>query len=133
MNLPEYNTELVNNIVSNLANIIPRTNESFSSTYDYIYDSSTDYNMNSTTGSDSQPLEIILQQLFSKMFDNQTVYNVPSSSSVVLSSLGNKPSSSLSLVSTLPSSSTNVNSYRFLAIISLWFVLIINPIVVKEI
>ena len=28
MNIPEYNTELANNIVSNLANLVPGNNES---------------------------------------------------------------------------------------------------------
>jgi hypothetical protein len=119
MNIPEYNTELVNNIVSNLANIVPRNNESLLPAYDYLYDS-IDHNMSYSGG--PQHLETILQQLFSKMSDNQTTHNIPSSSS---------SSSSLSFVSSLPSSSNDANSYRLLAIISLWFVLIINPIVVK--
>jgi hypothetical protein len=125
MNIPEYNTELVNNIVSNLANIVPRNNESFLPAYDYLYDS-TDHNMSYSGG--SQHLETILQQLFSKMSDNQTTHTSSlsfSSSSRVISP------SSLSLVSSLPSSSNDANSYRLLAIISLWFVLIINPVVVK--
>ena len=38
MNIPEYNTELGNNVVSNLNHIIPGNNESFPSAYDYLYD-----------------------------------------------------------------------------------------------
>jgi len=128
MNIPEYNTELVNNVVSNLVNIVPGNNESLFPVYDYLYDSA-DYNMNYSGG--PQHLETILQQLFSKMSDNQTTYNIPSSSGVSFSSSRIVSPSSLSLVSSLPSSSNDANSYRLLAIISLWFVLIINPIVVK--
>jgi len=130
MNIPEYNTELVNNIVSNLANIVPRNNDSFLPAYDYLYDS-TDHNMSYSGG--PQHLETILQQLFSKMSDNQTTHNIPSSLSFSSSSSRVMSPSSLSLVSSLPSSSNDANSYRLLAIISLWFVLIINPFVVKKI
>jgi hypothetical protein len=124
MNIPEYNTDLAN-VFSNLAYLIPGNNESSHSTDDYFYDSR-EYNMSYTGG--SQHLESILQQLFSKMSDNETA------SSVSLSSLstGMKFPSSLSLISTFPSSSNDANSFRILSFISLWFVLIINPIVVKK-
>jgi hypothetical protein len=116
MNMPEYNTELVNNIVSNLANMVTRSNENSLLSHDYSYDS-TDYNMSHAAG--PQHLETILEQLFSKMSDNQTTYNIPSSSSL----------SSSGIIFPL-SSSNDANPYRLLAIISLWLVLIINPIVV---
>jgi hypothetical protein len=118
MYIPEYNTGIANNLVSNLAIIIPKYNESISPTYDYLYDS-TDHNMSYSGG--SQDLEIMLQQFFSKMSDNQTTYDLPSGSSL------RKESSS-----SLPSSSNDANSYHLLSIISLWFVLLINPIVVKK-
>ena len=116
MNIPEYNTELINNIVSNLANIVPR-NDSSIATYDYIYDS-TDHQPNTSGG--SQHLETILQHLFSKMSDNQTTHNIPSK---------NLPSSSSSSLS----NDNNNNSFHLLSIISFWFVLIVNPIVVNRI
>lgn len=129
MSIPEYNTELINNIVSNLANIVPK-NDSSIATYDYIYDSM-DHQINSSGG--SQHLETILQQLFSKMSDNQTTYNIPSKSLSALSSASSSSSlSSLSFVSSLPSLSNdnNKNSFHLLSIISFWIVLIVNPIVV---
>ena len=123
MNIPEYNTGIANNLVSNLANIVPRYNESLMPAYDYLYDS-TDQNTSYSSG--SQHLALMLQQFFSKMSDNQTMFDLsPSSSSQT------KTSPSLSFVSSLPSSSNDADSYRFLAIISLCFVLLINPIVVK--
>ncbi len=111
MNIPEYK----------FGNIIPRSNESFGN--GYLYDS-TDHNMNSSE--DSQHLETILQILFSKMSDDQATYNIPSFASSGLIS-----PSSLPLGSSLPSSTNDPNSYHLLSIISLWFVLIINPTVVK--
>ena len=136
MNIPEYNTKLTNNIVSSLTNIVPGNNESLFSAYDYLYDS-TEYNMNNSSMNHfggSQHLATILQQLFSKMSDNQTTYNIVSSSSSSSSaSSGVLSPSSLPFVSFLPSSSSpsDANSYRLLSIISLWFVVIVNPIVVK--
>jgi len=114
MYIPEYNTGIANNLVSNLAIIVPKYNESISPTYDYLYDS-TDHNMSYSGG--SQDLEIMLQQFFSKMSDNQTIYDLPSGSSSRTES----------------SSSNDAKSYHLLSIISLWFVLLINPIVVKKI
>ena len=122
MNIPDYNTDLANNVFSNLANLISGNNESSRSTDDYFYDNR-EYNLTYAGG--SQHLESILQQLFSKMSDNETA----SSGSL---STGIRFPSSLSLVSTLPSSSNDANSFRILSFISLWFVLIINPIVVKK-
>ncbi len=106
MYIPEYNTEIANNLVSNLANIVPKYNENIIPAYDYLYDS-TDHNMSYSGG--PQHLATMLQQFFSKMSDNQTIFDL-----------------------SLSSSSNDENSYRFLSIISLWFVLLINPIVVKE-
>ena len=125
MNIPEYNTGIATNIVSNLANMVPRYNESVLPVYDYMYDI-TDQNTSYSGG--SQHLETMLEQFFSKMSDNQTTSNFPSSSS-----LRTKPSPPLFFAPSLPSSSssTDGNSFRFLPIISLWFVLLINPVVVK--
>jgi hypothetical protein len=134
MNILEYNTELVNNLVSNLANVAPGSNESLFSAYDYLYDS-TENNINNNSMSYSggpQRLATILHQLFSKMSDNQTTYNIPSSSDLSGSSSSDRSAlSSLPLVSFFPSSPSDANSYRLLSIISLWFVLIVNPIVVR--
>jgi hypothetical protein len=128
MNIPEYNTELNNNIVSNLANIAPGSNESSLSIFDYLYDS-TDKNMNNSVGYSGGPqhLATILQQLFSKMSDNQTMFNIPSGSS-----LSSPSSTGILSRSSLPASSNDPNSHNLLSAISLWFVLIVNPIVVKK-
>jgi hypothetical protein len=104
MNIPEYN-----NPVLNLANIESKYNESLMS----IYDDSIDHNMNYSVG--SFDFAILLQQFLSKISDNQTTYDLDSSSQAESSS-----------------SSDDENSYRLLSIISLWFVLLINPIVVKN-
>jgi len=129
MNIPEYNTELDNNIVSNLAYIAPGSNESSLSIFDYLYDS-TDNNINDNVNHTGGPqhLATILQQLFSKMSDNQTIFNIPSSSS-----LSSPSSTGILSRSSLPASSNDPNSHNLLSTISLWFVLIVNPIVVKTI
>ena len=126
MNIPEYNTGIPNNLVSNLAQIVPKYNDGISSTYDYLYDTG-DQNTSYAGGQQQQHLATMLQQFFSKISDNQTAFDL----SFGLSSQA-KSSGSLSLVSSLPSSANDANSYRFLALISLWFVLLINPIVVKK-
>jgi len=128
MNIPEYNTELDNNLVSNLANIAPGSNESSLSIFDYLYDS-TDNNINDNVNHTGGPqhLATILQQLFSKMSDNQTIFNIPSSSS-----LSSPSSTGILSRSSLPASSNDPNSHNLLSTISLWFVLIVNPIVVKK-
>jgi hypothetical protein len=127
MNIPEYNTELDNNLVSNLANITPGSNESSLSIFDYLYDS-TDNNINDNVNHTGGPqhLATILQQLFSKMSDNQTIFNIPSSSSL------SSASSTGILSQSLPASSNDPNSHNLLSTISFWFVLIVNPIVVKK-
>jgi hypothetical protein len=125
--MTEYNSELTNHIFSNLVNVVSgqQTNESSFLTYDYLYD-----NMeNNTTTTNASPsgshhLATILQQLFSKMSDNQSAYKPPKNPDL--------SSSSLSFETLLPSSASNANSYRLLSLISLWFVLIVNPIVVRK-
>ena len=129
MNMTEYNSELTNHIFSSIANVVSgqQTNESSFLTYDYLYDNM-ENNINTTNASPSgsHHLATILQQLFSKMSDNQSVYKTPKNSDLSSSSL------SLSFETLLPSSTTNANSYRLLSLISLWFVLIVNPIVVRN-
>ncbi len=121
MNIPEYNTDIANNFAFNLASIMPKYNESVMPTIDYLYDG-TDNNTSYSGG--SQHLSIMLQQFFLRMSDNQSTFDL-------ISNPLSQTKTSLSLVSSLPSSSTNENSYRTLSIISFWFVLLINPIVVK--
>ena len=129
MTIPEYKTELVNSFT----NIIPGSNESSVSVYEYLYDSTENHvNTSMSNTGDSQHLATILQQLFSKMSDNQTTYKLPSSRNLFPSLAGLLSPSSLSLASSLPQSSKNANSYYILSIISLWFVLIVNPIVVHN-
>ncbi|CAF3411413.1 unnamed protein product [Rotaria socialis] len=129
MNIPSYNTEIVNDVLSNLANIVQGNNDSLVSPYDYLYDN-TENNMNNNIpypGGIDQ-LSTIFQQLFSKISGNQTTYNTPSSSGS-LSPLSRMVFPlSISVVSSLPSSLNDANSYRLLSITSLWFVLIVNPI-----
>ena len=137
MNIPEYNTELVNNLVYNLDHLMPGNNESYSSAFDYLYDS-TDNNFNHSSlshAAGSQHLASILQQLFFKISDNGTSHNSqPSSSGTLPSSSGSSGALSPSLLSIMsyrPVSSSDAESFRLLSIISLWFVLIINPILVN--
>ncbi|CAF1382633.1 unnamed protein product [Rotaria sordida] len=130
MNIPEYNTELVNSVVLNFANKVQRNNESLFSTYDYLYDNmENNMNNNMSYSGGLQHLSTMFQQLLSKISDNQTTYNISSSS--LSSSLSEILfPSSLSSGSSLSSSYNDANSYRLLSIISLWFVLILNPILI---
>ncbi|CAF1168451.1 unnamed protein product [Adineta ricciae] len=123
MSRPDIATDLM----TNFANILPKTNESSLSFFDYPFDIS-EHHMNQSTShsQDSQHLATILQQLFSKMSDNHSVFQ-PSSSSRLSSATGLL---SLSSSSSLPVSSNHVNTSYLLAKISLWFVLIVNPIVI---
>jgi hypothetical protein len=116
-----------NNILSNLVNVGSGSNENSLSAYDYIYDN-IENNNTSYSAAGPQHLATFLQQLFSKMSDNKTTYETQShfpSSSIF-------PTSLFSYETLLPSSISNTNSYHLLSFISLWFVLIINPIVVKS-
>ena len=120
MLISEYSTELVNKVDSNLSHAVPRNNESFPSAYDHVYDNA-DNTVHNDTMPDfagSQHLVMILQQLFSKMSDNSTLYNVHSSSFD-------------SALSFSPSTASAADSYHLLSAVSLWFVLIVNPILVS--
>jgi hypothetical protein len=128
------------NILSNLVNAISGPNESSFSAYDYLYDNiENNNNNNNATNSNfnngPQHLATILQQLFSKMADNQTTYKSQSNSPLFDSSSSSLfPTSLFSVETVFPSSSSttmNTKYYHILSYISLWFVLIINPIVVK--
>jgi hypothetical protein len=115
--------DFANTIVSNLVNVISGTNESSYSSYDYPYDTM-EYSNNNTSSSGSggsQHLSKILQQLFSKMSDDETISKTSLNSNLSL----------LSFETLLPSSTNNPNSYRLLTLISFWFVLFVNPIVVN--
>ena len=114
MYIPEYNTGITDDLVSNLAHIIPKHNESIIPVDDYLYDHMK-HNGSDYSG-ESQHLAAMLQQMFSKMSDNQTAFDL---------SFQTESSSS-----SLPSSSNDANPYHLLSVISLWFVLLINPIVV---
>lgn len=123
-----------NNMFSSLIHTPTSSNESSFSAYDYLYET----NENNYNGSffaapaaGPQHLAAILQQLFARMSDNQTFFrSYPSAQ--LSSSTSAYPSSFLSPEILLPSHSPEIaHSYRYLAFISLWFVLIINPIVVR--
>jgi hypothetical protein len=105
----------------NPVNIVSGTNDSSSFAYDYLYDNIENINTSYSVGG-PQHLATILHQLFSKMANNQTTYKTQSNSAL----------SDISFETVLPSSTSNKNSYHVLSFISLWFVLIINPIVVNN-
>ncbi len=129
------NTDLSNNIVSNLVNAASVSNESSFSAYDYLYDNIENNNNNNTSyfgSSGPQHLATMLHQLFSKMADNQTKYKTQSNLPLFDSSSSLLPTSLFSFETFLPSSTSNTNYYHVLSYISLWFVLIINPIVVNN-
>ena len=94
-------------------------NESAIGPYDYLYDNSDNVNSNGSTsglfggsGNEPQHLAFMLAQLFSKISDN--------------------PNNSKTSTSAGSLSSNETHSYRLLALLSLWFVLILNPIVVRQ-
>ena len=133
-----------NNFMANL--LQTSTNESVFSAYDYLYDSNDNNNNNSSSGSNSngfslfgspasgpQQLASILQELFTKMSDNESSSRNPSGSNIFGPS-ARYPPSFLSLEAFIPSAAlpNTAHSYRFLSLISLWFVLIVNPIVVSS-
>lgn len=125
------------NILSNLVNAISGPNETSFSAYDYLYDNNENNNNNNTSsffGNGPQHLATILQQLFHKMADNQTTYKTQSNSPLFDSSSSLFPTSLYSFEAVLPpsTSTTNTRFYYILSFLSLWFVLIINPIVVKK-
>lgn len=87
---------------------------------------------NNTSYFGSVPQEIaMMMDFFSSAADNETIdktqssSDAPGSSSIV-------PIPFFSLETLLPSSESDTHSYRFLSFLSLWFVLIVNPIVVKH-
>ena len=124
MNIPEYNTGIANDLVSNLALLMPKYNHTILPTNDYLHDST---DQNASYSNEPNDLALMLQQFFSKLSDNQTMFDLATSSSS-----DTKSPPTLSFVSSLPSTSTDdENSYRLLAIVSLCFVLLINPIVVS--
>jgi hypothetical protein len=126
--MTKYNTDLIHNLVNS------GSNESSFSAYDYLYDNMENTNSSYSSGSGSQHLAAILQQLFSKMLDNQTEFisqsNSPLSDSTSSSLF---PTSLFSYETFLSTSKNTKNSYHLFTSISLWFVLIINPIVVSNI
>ena len=120
--------ELVSNVVPNLTHIVQENHESSFLTYDNF----NDYRENTMNFSNSsQNLTIIFQQLFSKLPNNQNLFNI-SSNADLLSALSELHPSSLPVVPSLFSPVDDKSSHRFLPIISLWFVLIINPLLVKR-
>ena len=104
-------------------NYVTLAHDNFSSNYDYLYDSHENnqqryQSLNYSGG--SQRLAKMLQQL-AKMFNNQSSFPLdPTSSSL------------FPYETFLPSPVRNTNSYHLLTSISLWFVLIVNPIVVNS-
>ncbi|CAF2403790.1 unnamed protein product [Rotaria sp. Silwood2] len=133
MNITEYNRDLTNNTITSFLNVVPRINESSFVKYNYHNDSM-EYNNNihitNYSGSDSQQLAMILQQFMSDMGDNETIYNILSSLDIFNSESSVMPTSIFSFETFFPSSTSNTNSYHFLSFLSLWFVLIVNPIVI---
>lgn len=129
MNMLEYNTELANNVLSSLANIVQGNNESLFSPHDYLFENTGNHmNRSMNYNSDPQHLSAMLHQMFTKMSDNQTTHNISFSSMSSLSEI--LYPGSLSFGPSLPLSVNDANSYRLLSTISLWFTLICNPILV---
>lgn len=120
--------EIVNDLMTNFVNILPKTNETSMPFFDHLFDTS-EHQMNQSLGhsQDSQHLATILQQLFFKMSDNHSAFHMSSNSRLSSATGLLSPSSS----SSSPASSNHVNTSYLLAKISLWFVLIVNPIVVS--
>jgi hypothetical protein len=131
MDISDYSTGLVTDVMANLVDIMP-SNHSSISLFEHLFDS-VENNPNNSGGysKDSQRLATFLQQLYSKMSDNQSAYHIPPSLSLSPSSTGVLSASSLSLASSRSASSSNPNTPHVLSIMSLWFVLIVNPIVVR--
>lgn len=108
--------------------------DSFDDNY-YNLDATPNNNNLSSIGGSSHLA--ILRELFSRMSDNRTSFNTHTNSNVAAaansSSLatGEFPSVFFFPVFHLPMSTADAESYRLLAKVSLWFVLIVNPIVVR--
>ena len=143
ISMSKLSAVLANSFMSSL--VKTSMNESFLSAYDYLYDTDDNSKNNSASSNspspfgasapDSQHLASILHHLllFSKMSDNQSSSRTGSGSSA-FGSWVTDPASFLSLEGFIPSASlpNTAHSYRFLSLISLWFVLIVNPIVVSS-
>ncbi|UJR20860.1 hypothetical protein I4U23_023970 [Adineta vaga] len=133
--MTEFNSEFANNIISNLVQVVPSTNETSFSTYDYLYDQVEQFSNSNNSylnRNGPQHLAAILQQLYYKMSDDKSVDKSLSNSS--LSDSLSPLSFSTSLLSTdslLPLSNTKRSSYNFLSLLSFWIVLIVNPIVIS--
>ena len=110
-----------------LMNFVTSSNENLSSTYDYLYDSSEMQQSPMNTSRNSQHLATILQQFFAKMLNNQTTFQSDFNFPLADSSA----SSAFPYETFVPTSVRTTNSYHLFTTISLWFVLIVNPIVVK--
>ena len=126
-------------LTASLINTLTNGNESLFSAYDYLYDQMEQYNTNNlsttySTGNGPQRLAAYLQQLYSKMSDEKPVDKLLSNSNLTdVSSSLSFSTSLLSMESLLPTSISKSHSYHFLSIISFWIVLIVNPIVVKNV
>lgn len=126
MDFADYNTGLFAGLLTNMADDAPGNHSSVSH-FDGLFggmDGAASSNGNHSQN--PQHLVTFLQHFFSKMSDNQSALHIPSSMSAARSSTG-----VLSPASSLPASSNDANTSHVLAILSLWFVLIVNPIVVR--
>ncbi|CAF1347590.1 unnamed protein product [Adineta steineri] len=136
--MTEFNTELPNSILTNIINVASSTNDSLYAAYDYLSDNNDQQiTINNSkamysNGNGPQHLATILQQLFSKMSDEKTIYRTSSNSTLSdSSSLSTFPTGLLPFNTLLLSSTNNTNSFYLLSLISFWIVLIINPIVIS--
>ncbi|CAF1525404.1 unnamed protein product, partial [Adineta steineri] len=136
--MTEFNTEIANSILTNIINVASSTNDSLYAAYDYLSDNNDQQiTINNSkamysNGNGPQHLATILQQLFSKMSDEKTIYRTSSNSTLSdSSSLSTFPTGLLPFNTLLLSSTNNTNSFYLLSLISFWIVLIINPIVIS--
>ncbi|CAF0986515.1 unnamed protein product [Rotaria sp. Silwood1] len=134
MYITKSNRELTNNTVSNFVNFVPRINENSFFKYNYLNDSM-EYNNNnnnntSYSGIDSQQFAIVFQQFMSDMAGNGTIYKIPLNFDTLDSPPSVMPTPMFSFETLLPSSTSNTDSYHILSFLSLWVVLIVNPIVI---
>ena len=128
---------LESNFFASLMHSKSASNDSIYTAYDFPFDANENPHYNSSllapAGESSQHLTSILQQLFNRMSDNNSLFRSYSSSraSPSASSTPVYPSFVHSVEILFPSHSPELGrSFHYFALISLWFVLIINPIVV---
>ncbi|CAF1156141.1 unnamed protein product [Rotaria sordida] len=130
MCIKQHNDELTNNTVSSFINCLTGTNESSFLEYNYLNDNMEYNNYTSSSGSDSQQFAISFEQFILNMADNEKLNEFLKYLNILNSSFTPVPGSIVPFDTSFSLSTSNTNSYRLLSFLSLWFVLIVNPIVI---